>query len=185
MYNQLEDRRKYWMSRLPNEGRDIDIGTEAIIRQICSLELDINRDRIAGKAVDKSVNALNNLLGSANLKPVQKKNESDASIDNTPFGVWIQRFETERPIPEPDPEMQDTDGIIKYITTWFYGHLGKSLGVKNVHSKLYDEEIKKLSVDKPEYEDEDDIDDDELLYDVFGDKDNDKGTDNNSGGGSS
>ena len=44
MYEALEQRRSYWMSRFP-DGVDIDIGTEAIIRQICSLELDINRDR--------------------------------------------------------------------------------------------------------------------------------------------
>ena len=38
MYEALEQRRSYWMSKLPDT--DIDIGTEAIIRQICSLELD-------------------------------------------------------------------------------------------------------------------------------------------------
>ena len=74
MYQELEQRRQYWMSRFP-DGTDLDIGTEALIRQICSLELDINRDRAAGKTIDKSVTALNTLLGSANLKPVQKKQE--------------------------------------------------------------------------------------------------------------
>lgn len=167
MYRELEQRRQYWMSRLP-DGQDIDIGTEALIRQMCSLELDINRDRIAGKSVDKNVNALNNLLGSANLKPTQKKDDSDSSTENTPFGVWIRKWETQRPIPEPDPELQDVDGIIRYISIWFLGHLCKMLGIKNTYSRLYEEEIEKMRVDKPEYEDEDD---ETMLYDIFGDKD--------------
>lgn len=165
MYEELEQRRRYWMSRLPND-IELDIGTEAIIRQICSLEIDINRDRVAGKPVDKSVNALNSLLGSANLKPVQQKTDTNNNQDNTPFGVWIKKFEDDKPIPEVDPELKDTDNIIKYISTWFFGHLSKMLGIKNAHSKLYDKEIEKLRVEHPEYEGDDD---DSLLYDVFSD----------------
>lgn len=162
MYRELEQRRQYWMSRLPEE---IDIGTEALVRQICSLELDINRDRVAGKSVDKNVNALNNLLGSANLKPTQKKEGTDSTAENTPFGVWIRKWETQRPIPEPDPELQDVDGIIKYILTWLYGHLAKMFNIKNARTQLYDDEINRLRVIHPEYEDEDDED---MLYDIFG-----------------
>lgn len=165
MYRELEQRRQYWMSRFP-AGQEIDVGTEALIRQICSLELDINRDRIAGKSVDKSVNVLNNLLGSANLKPTQKKDDSDGSLENTPFGVWIRKWETQRPIPEPDPELEDVDGVIKYISVWFLGHLCKMLGIKNTYCRLYEEEIAKMRVDKPEYEDEDD---EAMFNDIFGD----------------
>lgn len=167
MYRELEQRRQYWMSNFP-AGQEIDVGTEALIRQICSLELDINRDRIAGKSVDKSVNVLNNLLGSANLKPNQKKDDSDSAVENTPFGVWIRRWETQRPIPEPDPELEDVDGVIRYISIWFLGHLSKMLGIKNAYCRLYEEEIARMRVDKPEYEDEDD---EEMLYDLFGNKD--------------
>lgn len=165
MYRELEQRRQYWMSRFPS-GQEIDVGTEAIIRQICSLELDINRDRIAGKSVDKSVNALNNLLGSANLKPTQKKDDFGSSLENTPFGVWVRKWETQRPIPEPDSELEDVDGIIRYISIWFLGHLCKMLGIKNTYCRLYEEEIAKMRVDKPEYEDEDD---EAMFNDIFGD----------------
>jgi hypothetical protein len=165
MYDDLEQRRTYWMSKFP-EGIDIDIGTEALIRQICNLEIDINRDRAAGKSIDKSVNALNNLLGSASLKPTQKKDESDISSDNTPFGVWIKRWENQRPIPEPDPSLKDVDGIVKYIEVWFKGHLSKMLKLKNSYSQMYEKEISKMRVEHPEYDD----DDDETLFnDVFGD----------------
>ncbi|MDO5546921.1 MAG: hypothetical protein Q4F79_00340 [Eubacteriales bacterium] len=164
MYHELEQRRQYWMSKFP-EGTELDVGTEALIRQICSLELDINRDRIAGKSVDKSVNALNNLLGSANLKPTQQKADGDSAQENTPFGVWIRRWETKRPVPDPDPELEDVDGIIRYISIWFLGHLCKMLGIKNTYCRLYEEEIAKMRVDRPEYEDEDD---ETLFNDIFG-----------------
>ena len=165
MYKQLEQRRSYWMSRFPDD-MEVDIGTEAIIRQICSLELDINRDRAAGRAIDKNVNALNTLLGSASLKPRQKKSdEADSGINNTTFGEWIRRWENQEPIPEPDPELQDVDGIIRYITIWFFGHLCKMLGIKNTYCKLYEDEIERLRIDHPEYEDEDD---ENMFNDIFG-----------------
>lgn len=164
MYTSLEQRRSYWMSRFPKD-YELDIGTEAIIRQICSLELDINRDRAAGRVVDKSVNALNTLLGSASLKPTQKKaDDIDSSIDRTPLGVWAQRLEYKRPIKEVDPELQDVDGIVRYISIWFLGHLCKMLGIKNTYCKLYEEEIAKMRVEYPEYEDEDD---ETLFNDIF------------------
>ena len=170
MYLELEQRRQYWMSQYP-EGTELDIGTEAIIRQICALEIDINRDRIAGRPVDKSLSVLNSLLGSGNLKPAQQQNNANSSLDKTPFGVWIQKFETQRPIPEPDPELKDVDGIIRYISIWFLGHLCKMLGIKNTYSKLYEEEIAKRRVDRPEYDDEDD---ETFFNDIFSVEDSDE-----------
>lgn len=171
MYTDLEQRRSYWMSRFPAD-YELDIGTEAIIRQICSLELDINRDRAAGRAVDKSVNALNTLLGSASLKPAQKKGDADASIYNTPMGVWIDRFEFKRPIPEDETE-EDTNYLKKYILAWFSGHISKMFGFKNANTKLYDEEIAKYRVCRPEFDDDSD---DDLMYEVLSDVDNDMET---------
>ena len=154
MYAELEQRRKYWMSRFPAD-TELDIGTEAIIRQICSLELDINRDRAAGRSVEKSVTALNTLLGSANLKPVQKKQEeADLALGNTPLGVWLYRYENKRPLPEIDEDLKDVNGLRKYVFTWM-GHLCKMLGLKNAYAKLYEDEIARLRVDKPEYDEDD------------------------------
>lgn len=156
MYLELEERRKYLMSRYP-EGYEFDIGEEALIRQICNLEISINHDRVAGKPIDKSVNTLNTLLGSANLKPAQREQrDSDAELENMPFGVGIRKWENTRPVPEPDPELQDVDGIVKYVTVWFLGHLCKMLGIKNTYCKLYEEEMERLRVQAPEFEDEDD-----------------------------
>lgn len=167
MYSELEKKKESWISKFPKD-IELDAGTEAIIKQICGLELDISRDRAAGKTVDKSVNALNTLLGSANMKPAQKKDDAEGALGATPFGVWIKKLEDDRPVKDIDPELKDVDGIKKYVLTWVYGHLAKMLGIKNAHTQLYDKEIENLKVLRPEYDGEDD---DTLLYDIFKDDD--------------
>lgn len=159
MYEELEQRRAYWMDHLP-EGVELDIGTEAIIRQICSLEIDINRDRAMGKSVEKSIAAFNQLLGSANLKPVQRKQDDmDAALSETPLGVWLYRYENKRPLPEIDDDLKDVNGLRRYVFIWM-GHLCKMLGLKNAYSQMYEDEIAKYRVAKPEY----DGDDDEVFF---------------------
>lgn len=163
MYRELEQRRRYYMSSFPDEGGE-NVGLSSMIRQICALELDINRDRAAGKDVSKSVTTHNTLLGGLGLKPAQKDDYGDSAFEKTPMGVWIDRFENKRPIPEEDPEFRDVDGIIRYITIWFLGHLCKMLGIRNTYCKLYEDEIAKLRVEHVEYEE----DDDETLFnDIF------------------
>lgn len=155
MYRELERRKQYWMSEFP-DGYEPDVGTNALIRQICALELDINRDRAAGKPVDKNINTLNTLLGSACLKPVQQKVEDiSGATESTPMGVWIYRYENLRPLPEVDESLKDVNGIKKYVFTWM-GHVCKMLGIKNTYTKLYEEEIDRLRVEKPEYSEDDD-----------------------------
>lgn len=169
MYMELEQRRRYWVNHLP-KGVELDIGIEALIRQICNLEVDINRDRAAGKSVDKAIATYNTLLGSAMLKPSQKTDGVDSSLEKTPFGVWIKRWEDKRPIPEPDQEMKDVDGIVRYVDIWFRGHLAKMLGLKNAYSSLYEQEIAKTRINRPEFDDEDD---ESFFSDVFGEDDED------------
>lgn len=165
MYKELEQRRLYYISKLP-KGTELDIGSEVLIRQICNLEVSIAKDSAAGKSIDKSVNSLNTLLGSLNLKPAQQKdNDMDADLTSTPLGVWLYRYENKRPLPEVDDQLKDVNHVKKYVFTWM-GHLVKMLGIKNGYTKLYDEEIERLRVERPEYADEDDED---LLIDAYSD----------------
>lgn len=168
MYDILDEKFAYYMANFPQKNDKIDFGTERLLRQLCILEATIDRDSAAGKSVEKTSNTYNTLLGSLNLKPTQKKDDGDAAVDNTPFGVWIRRWENQRPVPEPDPELKDADGIIKYISIWFLGHLCKMLGIKNTHCKLYEDELAKMRVERPEYEDEDD---ETMFNDIFGSDD--------------
>lgn len=165
-YAELEKRYHYWCGTSDKSSDDIDISERAVIRQICMLEVTIARDTANGKSIDKSINSLNTLLGSANLKPIQKKEREDldASLEQQPFGKWIRKIEDTRPIRDPDPEFQDVDHIVKYISVWFLGHLCKMLKIDNKYSRLYEEEMSKLRVDRPEYEGESD---ESIFEDIF------------------
>lgn len=163
MYEELERRRSYYISKLP-KNTELDIGSEVLIKQICNLEVNIAKDSAAGRSIDKSVNSLNTLLGSLNLKPAQRKNDDlETELSSTPLGVWLYRFENKRPLPDIDDNFKDKNHIKKYIFTWM-GHIGKLLNIKNAYTKLYDEEIERLRVEKPEYANEDDED---LLIDAY------------------
>lgn len=162
-YRKLEARKRYWMSGFEDVSQ-MEVGTEALICQICCIENDIDMARANGAPVEKLISSLDTLIKTAQLKPTQKNGEVSKSDVNTPFGVWIKRWEDKRPIPEVDPSCKDVDGIIKYVLTWFSGHLAKMLGIKKAESRLYEEEIARLRVERPEFNDEDD---EEFLNDVF------------------
>lgn len=153
MYRDLEQRRESWVANLPSDAES-DARTDALIRQICMLETDINRARAKGKSVDKSVTALNGLIGS--LTKIQKKQDDvDSSVADTPLGVWLYRYENMRPLPEIDEDLKDVNRVRRYVFTWM-GHLCKMLGLKNGYSRMYEDEIARLRVDKPEYDGDDD-----------------------------
>ncbi|MGG3920374.1 hypothetical protein ABEV41_00240 [Geobacillus thermodenitrificans] len=125
---------------------------ELLIKQICLTELDIEKRRANGEKVDQQLKTLQELLGSSNLKPVQETGANAA--ENATFGTLIKKFENEKPIPEPAPEWQDVDGIRKYISVWFLGHLCRMLGIKNDYADMYEEEIKKYTVESPQYDED-------------------------------
>lgn len=91
-------------------------------------------------------------LDAGALKP--KQNSSNGLSDSLTFGQLIERWEEEKPIPEPSEEFKDVDGIGKYIRVWFKGHLCRAFGLDNGYSKEYDDYIKQYTVTKPEYEDD-------------------------------
>lgn len=145
-------------------------GERALYRQICLLEATIARDSAAGKPIDKNVNALNTLLGSMNLKPAQKKDDIDTELEHMPLGVGIQKWETQRPLPETPNELKDRSKIIREITTWFLGHACKMVGLRNSYCKMYEDAMEELRVKRPEFADEDD---DTMLSDIFGESSHD------------
>lgn len=165
-YRELQERFERWTDGVPTQ--DLGAGAETLYRQICVLELIIKKNANAGKPIEQAVNQLNNLIGSVNAKPTQiaKTDDSDDTFDGLPIGVGIRIYENSEPIPRPRPEYQDCDGIIRYVLIWVFGHLCKLFHIKNAYSKLYEEEMERLRVERPDIADEDDED---LIYDVFGD----------------
>lgn len=164
-YEKLEYQKAKWLSNY-SDASTIDASTELIVKQICLLELDMEKKREEGNNVsEKLLKAYTDLLGSANLKPVQKqKDDNDSSLLTTPLGVWLDRYEFKRPL----PNKYDDSPLLKYIFTWM-GHVLRMLGKKNAYTQLYQDAIDKLRVEKPEYEDEDD---ESILMDYFMEGDN-------------
>lgn len=164
VYIELNHRFKEWTESLPSP---LDPGAKSLYKQICILEVKISRDAAAGKPIESSTNSLNTLVGSVNQKPVQRAQEAvDEDFDSQPFGVGIRMCENSKPIPKPIPELEDVDHVVRYISIWFLGHLCKMLGIRNTYCKMYEDEMARLRVDRPELDDEDD---DGAFNDIFGD----------------
>ncbi len=139
---------------------------EELFKNLCIAQLNIQIAQQSNGKVSEAMKTFQDLMGSANLKPTQT-NENTIADQNT-FGTLIKKWENEKPIIDPEPEWQDVDGIIRYITIYFLGHLCKMIGIKNSYSRMYDCEMEKYKVQKPEYED-----DEEALFDsVFGGENN-------------
>lgn len=166
-YLYLQDQYDDWCARTQVDSKS----QQTYVVQICMQSLDIHKDRKANRDVSKKLDTLDKLMNSANLQP--KQNVDNSASDALTFGQLIEKWENEKPIPEPDEEFKDVDGIGKYIRVWFTGWLSKALGLKaNVFTEEYDEEIAKYTVTKPEEYEEGAADD---IYDrLFGNEGGDK-----------
>lgn len=147
-YMYLENTYQDWCTRTQVDS----LSQETYVKQICMQLLDIDKDRKDGKDVSKKLDALDKLMNSANLQP--KQNVSNAATDSLTFGQLIEKWEQEKPIPDPDPEFADVNSIGKFLRVYFSGHLSRALGLKNAYSQEYEEEIAKYTVTKPEISEE-------------------------------
>lgn len=128
---------------------------EEVFKNLSVQQLVVQRTQRKGSAkeVADAIKTLQELLGTANIKPSQ--NNDNALAEQNTFGTLIKKWENEKPIPEPSPEWEDVDGIKKYIQVWFVGHLCKMFKIKNKYSDMYEREIAKYTVSPPNYEEED------------------------------
>lgn len=160
-YADIEQRLAFWCGEdFDKEYNDYDAGEIAVIKQICILETQINRAVGRGESAEKLVNSLNSFLGSGNFKPSQKTKDDKAAmneLNDMTMGQWIEYIEKTKPITEPVDEFKDVDGIGKHIAAWFLGPLCKSLGINgnNPLIEAYEEAVEKYSVERPEYDGED------------------------------
>ncbi|GLO66145.1 hypothetical protein [Oceanobacillus kimchii] len=126
---------------------DSSYAMEILFQEAAQQRLTIKKKREKNEPVDKELKTFQELLGSANIKPSQETGANSA--EQATFGTLIKKYENEKPIPEPDESWKDVDGIKKYTSVWFLGHLCKMLGIKNEYSDMYDEEVKKYTVKPP------------------------------------
>lgn len=157
-YIYLQDQYEDWTQRHECKTK----AQEEIFKRICFKQLEILKATRAGLSTKDLDATYQNLLATGNLQP--KQTNMDALAEDRTFGQLIRIWEDEKPIPKPDKDFEDVDGIGKYISVFFLGHLAKMVGIKNRFSRMYDEEMAKYTVNKPEYEE-----DTEALFDaIFG-----------------
>ena len=116
---------------------------EVYVTQICLQLLEIDKDRKAGKDVTKKLSALDSFMASAKLQP--KQNIGNGIGGDFTFSELLEQWEDNQPVPEPDPEFKDVDGIWHLLKV-FFGWICVALGIKNVYSTEYEKEARKLEV---------------------------------------
>lgn len=156
----LEDEYKDWTTRYPCENK----AQELLFKRICCKELEIDKAQKEGKDTKEMDKTLQDLMGSLSVKPSQ--NTSNALTEAKTFGQLIEKWESEKPIPEPDEEFKDVDRIGLYIDVFFKGHLAKMMGLKNGFSAIYEKFMNKYAVSRPEYDE--DTDSEILFEQIFG-----------------
>jgi hypothetical protein len=156
LYEQYSD----WTARHECETKS----QEEIFKRLCFTQLELLK-ATRNKEDTKDLNSTYlKQLEAAKLQPKQHKGETVS--DTQTFGTLIDKWENTRPLPEIDEELKDVDKIGWYIDVFFKGHLSKMMGLKNGLSNLYTKFMKKYSVEKPEYSDEENS---EILFDaIFG-----------------
>ena len=156
-YEEMQGYYDRWTDGKSLTGAD-EIG---LYRNIAFTEWQIMNAARKGAKTEQLTQALNSLLGKTSVS--DKKGDELRAV-----GVKIRDWEMERPVPEPAPEFKDVDGIVRYITVWFLGHFCKMFGIKNSYNRMYEEEMNKYKVERPEYID---ADDEESVFDaIFGGK---------------
>lgn len=137
---------------------------EEVFKRLCFKQLEILKATRKGEDTKDLDATFQKLLETAKLQP--RQNSGDTTADNQTFGTLIDKWENTRPLPEIDEELKDVDKIALYIDIFFKGHLSKMMGLKNGLSNLYSKFMKKYTVDKPEYDNDENS---EALFDaVFG-----------------
>lgn len=137
---------------------------EEVFKRICFKQLEILKATRRGEDTKNLDDTFQKLLDTAKLQP--KQNSGDTTADNQTFGTLIDKWENTRPLPEIDEELRDVDKIGLYVDVFLKGHLSKMMGLKNGLSNLYTKFMKKYTVEKPEYSDDENS---EVLFDtIFG-----------------
>jgi hypothetical protein len=129
---------------------------QTLVEEICQTKLTIRQKRAKNRndSVDKEMKTLQDLMGSGNLKPMQETGANAA--EQSTFGNFIKHIENDRPIPEPEDEFKDVDGIWKYVRIWFLGHMAKIFKRQGKYMDEYEREIAKYTVETPEFDGEGD-----------------------------
>lgn len=140
----LEQEYQDWVTRYECNTK----AQESIFELLSLKKLERNKASKNGQPTKDIDKTYQELLSTANITP--RQNISNGFDNSMTFGQLIEKWEQEKPIPEPSEEFKDVDGIGHYIRVWFFGWLGKILGISNAYTEECEEEISKYRVEKPE-----------------------------------
>ena len=156
----LENEYQEWIQRYECQTK----AQEEVFENLALIKLLRKRALVAGKPIKDLDAQYQAWLDTGNLKP--KQNNMDAFSDAQTLGTLLQRCEETRPLPNIDPDLQDVDKIGRYIDVFYKGHMSKVLDIDNNFSHLYEQEIRKYTVDQPQYDE--DADSETLFAKIFG-----------------
>jgi len=139
-YNYLEDE----IYKMKGDFECSDYGMEMIMKDICFMNLEIEKLRMSSagssKEVTKLIEARAKLMTDGNLKPVQSTGAD--RTEKMSLGMFIKKWEDEKPI-----EKRLNNEMKEYIDTFFIGHLAKMEGLDNEMVKKYEDAISEYTVD--------------------------------------
>ena len=156
----LQDQYEDWITRYEANTK----AQEELFERLCFKKLEIFKATREGKSTKDLDRSYQDLMGTANITP--RQNSLDVLSEGQTLGQLIEKWETERPIPEPDESLKDVDKIGTYIDVFYKGHMAKLLNLKNPLQNIYERFMKKYTVTKPEYDE--DSDSEELFDKIFG-----------------
>ncbi len=156
----LENEYQDWITRYECNTK----AQEEVFENLSLLKLLKKKAIMSGASTKDLDKQQQDWLDAGKLKP--KQNSTDTLSDAQTFGTLLQKWEETRPLPDIDPELEDVDKVGLYIDTFFRGHTAKMLGIKNTFTHLYEKIMKKYTVNKPQYDDEEDS---EMIFEkIFG-----------------
>ena len=119
------------------------------VKQLCLIELDIRKARKSNdvQALDKLLRIKSQILGDANLKPVQET--GNAANEQVSIGMLIKKFEQEEPIPE-----DTAPDWIDEMKIWIVGQLARMEGLDSEVTEDFNKELSKYGIDVDEALDE-------------------------------
>jgi hypothetical protein len=112
------------------------------VKQLCLVELDIRKARQKSdvQALDKLLRIKSQILGDANLKPVQET--GNAANEQVSIGMLIKKFEQEEPIPE-----DTAPDWIDEMKVWIVGQLARMEGLQSDVTEDFNKELTKYGID--------------------------------------
>ena len=149
-YMFLENEYQDWLFRYECNTK----AQEEVFENLSVAKLLQRRALASGKSTKDIDAQIQNWMNTGNIMP--RQNTMDSLSDAQTFGTLIQKWEETKPIPEPEPDLKDVDKIGKYVDVFYRGHSAKMFGLDNTFSHLYEDEMAKYTVKKPEYSEDED-----------------------------